>query len=125
MPLLAALTSTPLVRFVVVVMTPLVLLCVPVGSDRSSVPPALRLIALRSKSRLVAELPLSTTALLPAPTEVEATAWLLTVLALPVSRRVPPVSERAGVALMIFVVGAVAAEKSRFTVPWLIVVVPV
>ena len=125
MPLLAALTSTPLVRFVVVVMTPLVLLCVPVGSDRLSVPPALRVIALRSKSRLVAELRLSATALLPAPTVVEATAWLLTVLALPSKRRVPPVSERAGVALMIFVVGAVAAEKSRFTVPWLIVVVPV
>jgi hypothetical protein len=64
MPLLAALTSTLLARFAVeLVITPLVLFCVPVGRVTSSVPPALRLIALRSNSRLVAELALSDTAL--------------------------------------------------------------
>jgi hypothetical protein len=42
---------------------------------------------------------------------VEATAWLLAVEALPFKRRVPPVSERAGVALMIFVVGGCRTKK--------------
>jgi hypothetical protein len=56
---------------------------------------------------------------------VPLTAWLLIVDALPVRFSVPPPRTRAELMLMILVVGAVAAEKSSFSVPALTVVAPV
>ena len=127
----AALARTLLLRKVVeVVVTPLVPSCVPVGRVKSTEPPPeARIRAPRVRTRgLAVAFALSTIADEPASAVRPLNRWLLVVLALPVRLSVPPPRVRAETllaVLMMLVTGAVAAEKSRPSVPPLTNVPPV
>ena len=116
MPLEAALVTTLLAVWSVVVRTPLVADCEPSGSVISSVPPTLRVIAEPETTRPFAPL-LVRTRRLPADTVVLANDWLLDPPLLPVSRRLPPAKPIPCVAVRMSV-PVVDCEKSRRRAPW-------
>ena len=108
------------------VRTPLLAESVPAGCVMLSTLPALRVMAPRlSESGLAVAFAVRVMAETPGLIVVPLNAWLFVVDALPVRFSVPPPRTRAELLLMILVAGAVAAEKSNFSVPALTDVTPV
>ena len=104
--------------------TPLVALMVPVGLTMFIVAPAERVMVPSVRRNGLVAAALSVNVALPPVSAVLAKVWLFVVLALPVSVRLPPESERVPAAARMFVAG-VDEAKSRLRTPFFRLVKPV
>ena len=117
----------PAAVFGVLVVMPLLADCVPLGSVKSTVPPALRLMLPRLSSSGFDVLADGTMADEPGLTIRPLNCWLLVAPSVPWMAKVPPPKtrdEESARLLMMLAVGAPAWLKSSLSVPAEIVVPP-